>query len=181
MCRRERGRSVAAARKEVKMNAIRRIGLVLVTCLALLAAGAARAAADEPKKKTFDASFSFEDTWTCPGVTITQSNDERVTIIELSPTSVQIQRLGVATLEANGKTLTSNFSAKIFLDPTRDVAKVVGTVYNIQVPGAGTLLLDAGSIVLDISTEPPKVLRVAGPHQQFFGDVAALCNYLTAA
>jgi hypothetical protein len=43
------------------------------------------------------------------------------------------------------------------------------------------LLLDAGRIVLDISTEPPTGLRVAGPRQQFFGDVAVLCNYLTAA
>jgi hypothetical protein len=66
----------------------------------------------------------------------------------------------------------------IFLDPTTTVAKVVGTVYNIQVPGGGNLLLDAGNIVMDFSTDPPTILHLGGPHQQFFGDVARLCNYL---
>jgi hypothetical protein len=59
----------------------------------------------------------------------------------------------------------------IFLDPTTTVAKVVGTVYNIQVPGGGNLLLDAGNIVMDFSTDPPTILHLGGPHQQFFGDV----------
>jgi hypothetical protein len=129
-------------------------------------------------KETFQASFSFADTWTCPGTTIVQSNDERDTTIEFSPTRLHIQRHGVATLEANGKTLTSNFSAMIFLDPTTTVVKVAGTVYNVQVPGGGNLLLDAGNIVMDVSTDPPTVLQVGGPHPQFFGDVDALCAYL---
>ena len=90
-------------------------------------------------------SFSFEDTWTCPGITITQHNEERDTIIEFSPTKLWIQRHGVATLTANGKTLTSNFSAMILIDLDVERVKVVGTVYNIQVPGAGNLLLDAGT------------------------------------
>ena len=32
--------------------------------------------------------------------------------------------------------------------------------------------------VFDFSTDPPTVLHVGGPHQQFSGDVAALCSYL---
>jgi hypothetical protein len=161
------------------MNVTRQRGLLaLVIVAAVFASGAATASADPAKKETFHSSFSFVDTTTCPGITIIQSNDERDTIIELSPTSLQIQRHGVATLEANGKTLTSNFSAKILLDPTTTVAKVVGTVYNIQVPGLGTILLDAGDIVMDFSTDPPTVLHVGGPHQQFSGDVAGLCGYL---
>src|SRR5215208_1106567 len=31
---------------------------------------------------------------------------------------------------------------------------------------------------LDVSTDPPTVLPVGGPHPQFFGDVDALCAYL---
>jgi hypothetical protein len=149
--------------------------------VAALAFIVSAALAAPPTKDVFFASFSFEDTWTCPGITIVQSNEERDTVIEFSPTSLWIQRHGIATLTANGKTLTSNFSAMIFLDPTTTVAKVVGTVYNIQVPGAGNVLLDAGNIVMDFSTDPPMVLHVGGPHEQFFGDVADLCSYLAAS
>jgi hypothetical protein len=144
----------------------------------LFGAWAAAASAAPPTKQTDFFSFSFEDTTTCPGITIVQSNEERDTVIEFSPTKTHIQRHGVATLTANGKTLTSNFSATIFLDPTTTVAKVVGTVYNIQVPGQGHVLLDAGNIVMDFSTDPPTVLHEGGPHQQFSGDVADLCGYL---
>jgi len=154
--------------------------LVLATCVALVAATAATASAGTPSKDPFFSSFSFQDTSTCPGITITQSNEERDTFLDLSATSVHIQRHGIATLTANGKTLTSNFSATIFLDPTTTVVKVVGTVYNIQIPGSGPVLLDAGNIVMDVSTDPPTVLLVGGPHQQFSGDVADLCDYLAA-
>jgi hypothetical protein len=163
------------------MKAHRRpIVLLLVAVGTFLAAGVAMSAAAPPTKDTFFDSFSFEDPTTCPGITIVQSNEERDTITEFSPTKVRIQRHGVATLTANGKSLTSNFSAMIFLDPSTTLVKVAGTVYNIQVPGAGNVLLDAGNIVMDVSTDPPAVVHVGGPHQQFSGDVAGLCNYLSA-
>jgi hypothetical protein len=147
---------------------------VLVTTLVL---GVSAATAATPSKDSFLASFSFEDTTTCPGMTIVQSNEERDTILDLSPTSELIQRHGTATLTANGKTLTSNFSAMIVLDPTTTIVKVVGTVYNVQIPGGGNVLLDAGDIVMDVSTDPPTVVHEGGPHQQLSGDVAALCGY----
>ena len=155
---------------------MRRFLALATVAAATLAFIASAASAAPPTKDVFFDSFSFEDAWTCPGITITQSNEERDTVIEFSPTSLYIQRHGVATLTANGKTLTSNFSAMILVDPT--VVKVVGTVYNIQVPGVGNLLLDAGNIVFDLSTGA--VLHVGGPHQQFLGDVAGLCGYLAA-
>jgi hypothetical protein len=154
----------------------RLIALVSIAVATLMLASIATAA--DPTKDTFFSSFSFEDTSTCPGITIVQSNEERDTILDLAPTSVHIQRHGVASLEANGKTLTSNFSATIFIDPTSSLVKVVGTVYNIQIPGGGNVLLDAGDIVMDVSMDPPTVVHVGGPHQQFFGDVGALCGYL---
>jgi hypothetical protein len=150
---------------------------IAAAALALSALAASTAVAAPPDKMTFESSFSFPDTTTCPGTTIVQSNEERDTIIEFADGAQHVQRHGIATLEANGKTLTSNFSATIFLDATPTV-KVVGTVYNIQVPGAGNLLLDAGNIVIDVSTDPPTVQHLGGPHQQFDGDVAALCAYL---
>lgn len=150
---------------------------LITIAIALVGAAllAGSAAANPPTQDRWFDSFSFEDDWTCPGTTIVQSNEERDTFVELSPTSWRFQRHGVATLEANGKSLTSNFSATIFQDTT--TVKVVGTVYNVQVPGAGNVLLDAGNIVMDVSTDPPTVLHLGGPHQQFSGDVGALCAY----
>jgi hypothetical protein len=149
------------------MNATARRSLLALVVIGLAGIGAAAAWADPPAKDVFFDDFTFEDTWTCPGITITQHNEERDTVTEFSATRLRIQRHGVATLSANGKTLTSNFSAEIFLDPTTTIAKVVGTVYNIQVPGRGHILLDAGNVVLDFSTTPETVLHMGGPHQQF--------------
>jgi hypothetical protein len=159
------------------MRALLAITLTAVAAALILVT---TASADTPSRDRWFDSFSFQDDWTCPGTTIVQSNEERDTFTELSPTSWRFQRHGVATLEANGKTLTSNFSAQIFQDPTTTVVKVVGTVYNVQVPGGGNILLDAGDVVMDISTTPPAVLHLAGPHQQFSGDVAALCAYFAS-
>lgn len=163
---------------------MRRFLASAVLTAAMLALSASAASAAPPEKEVFFGSFTFNDTATCPGITITQHNEERDTVIEFSPTKWQIQRHGVATLTANGKTVTSNFSAKIFLDPTSPVVKVVGTVYNVQVPGAGNLLLDAGSIVVDFSTNPVTVRHVGGPHQQFgaefLGNPAPLCDYFAS-
>jgi hypothetical protein len=148
---------------------------VVAATLAAAATVAGAAIAAPPTKDISFGDFTFEDTTTCPGITITQHNVERDTVLEFSATRVAIQRHGVATLSANGKTLTSNFSAKIFIDDPNTV-KVVGTVYNIQVPSAGTVLLDAGDIGFDFDTGD--VLYIHGPHQQLTGDVAALCAYL---
>jgi hypothetical protein len=159
------------------MHKLPLVAFILVVALTL----AASAGADLPAKETFPSSFTFDDTTTCPGITITQHNEERDTIIEFASTEIHVQRHGIATVTANGKTLTSNFSATIMFDPTTTVTKVVGTVYNVQVPGLGTLILDAGKIVFDFSTDPPTVLHVGGPHEQFFGDVASFCNYLAGS
>jgi hypothetical protein len=158
------------------MNTIARRTLLAVAAAALIGITATTAAASPPTKEVFFGDFFNEDTSTCPGLTITQHNVERDTVIEFSSTKLLIERHGVATLTANGKTLTSNFSAQIFFGPTE--VKVVGTVYNIQVPGAGSILLDAGNVV--VSTDPPTVVHMAGPHQQFSGDVDELCAYLAA-
>jgi hypothetical protein len=156
----------------------RTLALAVVTATALAVVASAASAA-QPDKVVFFDSFSFEDTWTCPGITIVQSNEERDTIVEFSPTRLRIQRHGVATLTANGRSVTSNFSAMIFIDLESELVKVVGTVYNIQVPGAGSVLLDAGNVVFDNATGA--VVRIAGPHQQLTGDVGALCSYLAAS
>lgn len=156
------------------MKAITRHALAVLAVVMLGGIGAAGALADPPAKDVFFNSFTFEDTWTCPGLTIVQHNEERDTVTEFSPTKLRVQRHGVATLSANGKTLTSNFNAQIFEEPT--TVKVTGTVYNIEVPGRGHILLDAGNVVYDLSTGT--VVHMAGPHEQLSGDVGELCAYL---
>lgn len=152
--------------------------LALATTAAALLGLAAAAAAAPPDKETFSFTFEYEETGLCPGIAITWAHEERQTFTEYAPTRWRIQRHGAATLSANGKTVTSNFNATIFLDPTTTVEKVTGTVFNIQAPGAGNLLVDAGNIVYDWSTSPPTVLRIGGPHPAFYGDVSGLCDYL---
>ena len=92
------------------------IALATVTA-ATLALIASAASAAPPTKDVFYDSFSFEDTWTCPGITIVQSNEERDTIIEFSPTRLWIQRHGVATLTANGKTTPCSISSSACTAP----------------------------------------------------------------
>jgi hypothetical protein len=154
----------------------------ILAALAAAAAGvlvlAASASADPPVRDVWTDAFEFDDASTCPGTTIHWAYSERDTFVEFSPTKVIFQRHGVAILTVNDKTLTHNFSATVFVDPTSDVLQVDRTVFNIEAPGVGNLLVDAGNIVVDNSTDPPTVLHIGGPHPQFSGDVAALCDYL---
>ena len=159
---------------------MRRFLALAAVAAAMLALGASTGSATPPTKDASAFSGPYEETFLCPGLTILVWHEEWQTVIEFSPTRLRIQRHGFETLSANGKSVTTNFNATITLDPSTPVVKVVGTVYNIQVPGGGNVLLDAGNIVIDVSTEPPTVLHVGGPHQQFSGDVAGLCDYFAA-
>ena len=151
--------------------------VVLAAATGCTLALAASAAADSPSKEVAHVTFEFDDAGTCPRTTIHWAYDERDTYSEFSPTKALFRRHGAAILSANGKTLTHNFSASVFIDPTTDIVKVTGTIFNIQAPGVGNLLVDSGSIVVDNSTDPPTVLHIGGPHPAFYGDVAALCDY----
>ena len=139
---------------------------------------AAIASAAAPTKESNTFSDTFVDTDTCPGVTINGSFTETDTIITFSATSVQIHVSEVVQLNANGKTVIDNDHFTIMLDPTTTVNKYVGTVFNIQAPGVGNLLLDAGNEIFDFSTDPPTIIFLAGPHPAFLGDIAAFCAYL---
>jgi len=159
------------------MKLIRILAVAAAAAVGVLTLAEA-ASADPPSRDVWTSAFEFDDVWTCPGTTIHWAYSERDTFVDFSPTKQLFQRHGEAILTANGKTLTDNFNATVMGDPTTTVITVVGTVYNIQAPGTGNLLVDAGNIVVDNSTNPPTVLHIGGPHPQFFGEVAALCGYL---
>src|SRR5262245_11599067 len=158
------------------MNTIARGALLLLAVVGLVGIGAGAASADPPAKDVFFNSFTFQDTFTCPGMTIVQHNEEQDTFTAFSGAKTRLQRHGVATLSANGKTLTRYYHGQILEDPA--TVKAAWTVYSIQVPGAGHILLDAGNVVSHLSNGT--VLHLAGPHQQLTGDVGELCAYLAA-
>jgi hypothetical protein len=156
---------------------MRRLWFALGLGLAVLMF-AAIASAAPPTKESTTFSDTFVDTDTCPGVSIDTSFTETDTIITFSDTRLQFHVKSIYQLSANGKTLTDNDSFTIMFDPTTTVQKYVGTVFNIQAPGVGNLLVDAGNIIFDFSTDPFTVIHIGGPHPAFFGDVAGLCDYL---
>jgi hypothetical protein len=55
---------------------------------------------------------------------------------------------------------------------------------NLGAPSCGPSirsLTAAETLFLHSTTDPPTVQRAGGPHQQFSGDVGALCAYFAAA
>jgi hypothetical protein len=153
---------------------------ILIGVVAALVATASVATAGPPSVDRFAFEFPYVDTWTCPGTPLDADFAVQGVDTTFSATKEQVHLRGVTTFAANGKTVSSNFHVLISIDPTTTVQTISGTVYNIQVPGLGTVLLDAGTITVDVSTNPPTVLHIGGPHQQFSGDLAALCTYLGA-
>jgi len=162
---------------------------LIITIIAAAAAAASLAVAipaaraDVPQRENFAYGFPYVDTWTCPGMALDATIAVRGVDTSFSETREQVHLHGLTTLTANKdtaneKTVASNFDVLLTFDPTTPVQKITGTVWNIQVPGIGTLLVDAGTIVVDNSTDPPTVLFIGGPHQEFSGDLAALCGYL---
>ena len=157
---------------------MRRLFVALGLGFAVLMFAAVAAAAPPTKQSsTFSQSF-VGNTDTCPGISINGSSTETDTTITFSATSVQIHVDFLGTLSANGKTVTDNDHFTIMVDPTTTVEKVVGTTFNIQAPGVGNLLLDAGNLIFDFSTDPPTVIFIGGPQPGFFGDIAGFCDYL---
>jgi hypothetical protein len=86
----------------------------------------------------------------------------------------------IYTVTANGKTFTDNESFTEFANPATGVSRFAGTTINIQIPGYGTLLADRGTITIDFSTDPWKVIREGGPHPFFHGGYGPLCEYLAS-
>jgi hypothetical protein len=85
------------------------------------------------------------------------------------------------TFSANGTSLTSSSPAPFRTTYNADgaVAQVTAVGLNaaIRIPGAGTVLLDAGAVVWDLAFGG-NVASAAGPHEWFIGgDSSAFCAY----
>ncbi len=145
--------------------------LLLAAAVFLLALSPAAQAAP-PAKTTFSA--EFDDTLTCPEITIHDSVTGRETDINNTPELFKAHIMQVTALEANGKTLTDNEAFNV--EFAAGVTRITGAVFNIQAPHVGTLLMDVGIIVYDDDS----VIFQGGPHPGFYGDVQGLCDYLAS-
>jgi hypothetical protein len=150
---------------------------IVLSALALIGVFAAQAAASGPLRVKDPFHFEWVDDWTCPGTEITVVADGSDNIGEWDGRFMD-HVIAVATLTANGKTLTNSTSATYLFNEREGTLKIAGTLYNVQVPGEGVVLLDAGVVIFN--TETGELVREAGPHMQFHGDVSGLCSYFAA-
>lgn len=140
----------------------------------------ATATAAGPERARFSFEDSYVDTQTCPGIPIDTHLEGRVSVSAFSDTRVQVHQRLVFTATANGKSFTDNESFTEFANPETGVTKFAGTTINIQIPGYGNLLVDAGTLTLDFSTDPWTVVHEGGPHPFFHEGYGPLCEYLSS-
>jgi hypothetical protein len=132
----------------------------------------ATASATRPEIIRFSFDDTYVDTQTCPGIPIDTQLEGRVTITVLSSTRVQVHQQFVYRATGNGKSFTE------FANPETGVSTLSGTTINIQVPHEGNLLVDAGTLTIDFTTDPWTVLHEGGPHPFYHGGYGPLCAYL---
>ena len=80
----------------------------------------------------------------------------------------------------SGATLSSHETAPLIVyynpDGSFQSLQNVGVIFNVTIPGQGTVLLDVGRIVI---VRHQGIVFVAGPHQEEQGDTAAFCAALS--
>jgi hypothetical protein len=154
------------------------LGLIGILTLAFVAT----AGAIPPETETFHEEGSFVDSELCPfDVNVTFEVDARITIFYDSagePIRVVESVTFIGTLSSGGKSVVDNDNFVIVHDLREGTDVYLGTVFNINVPGAGIAILDAGRVVFDAETG--EILFEGGPHQGLHGegDAEAVCSYL---
>jgi hypothetical protein len=140
----------------------------------------ATATATRPEITRFSFDDHYIDTQTCPGIPIDTFLEGRVTVTVHSSTRVQVHQRLVYRATGNGRSFTDNESYTEFANPETGVSRFVGTTINIQVPHHGNLLVDAGTLTIDFTTDPWTVLHEGGPHPFYHGGYGLLCAYLAS-
>ncbi len=154
--------------------------VLLAATLTTILASAAAANAAGPAITRFSFEDSYVDTGTCPGIPIDTRLEGDVSVVVFSETRVEVHRRLTYRASANGKTFTDNESFTNFTNPATGVQKFAGTVINIQIPGYGNVLVDAGVVVVDFSTDPPTVFHEGGHHPLLYTGYGPLCDYLSS-
>jgi hypothetical protein len=160
------------------MRRSRRLILSAPIVAALIASATATGARPDITRVSFE--DSYVDTQTCPGMALDTQLEAHVTVQFFSATRAQVHQRFTYSVAANGKTFTDNESFTEFANPEAGVSKFSGTTINIQVPHHGNLLVDAGTITIDFTTDPWTVLHEGGPHPLYHGGYGQLCDYLAS-
>src|SRR6266540_555577 len=154
------------------------LGLIGTLALAL----AATAGATPPTTETFHDEGSMIDTELC-GFAINASFevDDRITTFYDSagdPIRVVERVTFLGTLTNGDKSVVDNDNWVVVHDLVGGTDIFLGTVFNINVPGEGIVVLDAGRVIFDAETG--EILFEGGPHQALHGegDFEAICDYL---
>ncbi|HMI98250.1 MAG TPA: hypothetical protein VK488_00275 [Gaiellaceae bacterium] len=163
--------------------------MAFAVCLAALAI-AGTAAATPPISTVVSADGTFTDTFDCSfPLQETVSGSYRDTFYFDSAGNPVREILtsqfgGPLTVTwtnlATGSTLSSHEAAPliIYYNPDGSFASLqnVGLIFNVTIPGHGTVLLDVGRVVI---VRHQGIVFEAGPHQEENGDTAAFCAALT--
>jgi hypothetical protein len=160
------------------MSRSKRVVLGASMVAALIVSATATASRPEITRFSFD--DHYVDTQTCPGIPIDTHLEGHVSVKAHSSTRVQVHQRLVFRGTANGKSFTDNESYTEFANPVTGVSKFAGTTINIQIPGSGKLLVDAGTLTIDFTTDPWTVLHEGGPHPLYHGGYGPLCDYLAS-
>ena len=107
-------------------------------------------------------------------------NEGRVRITEFSDGTRQLSVHETFYWTANGNSL-AEYDNRTVVFGTDDSISVYGTVFNIEIPGFGVALKEAGTVVFD---RDGNIVRMSGLHQVLDGtgtdNIPALCDYLAA-
>jgi hypothetical protein len=163
--------------------------IVMLAAFLLTFALAGQAAAAQPLSTIVNVDVTFTNTFDCPFPLRESFSGSYKDTLYLDaagdPTMEILTAQYGGSLEvtwtnpANGATLSSIEAAPlvVYYNPDGSFASLqnVGLIFNVTIPGQGTVLLDAGRI--DIVRHQGVVFE-AGPHQEEEGDTAAFCAAL---
>jgi hypothetical protein len=163
--------------------------LVILTVLAALIAVPAAVSAtpvstivnvDVTFTNTFDCSFPLQESFTGSYKDILFFDAAGNPTMEILTSQFGGPLTATWTNPANGKTLSSIEAAPliVYYNPDGSFASLqnVGLLFNVTVPGQGTVLLDVGRIVI---VRHQGIVFEAGPHQEENGDTSAFCAALS--
>jgi hypothetical protein len=153
---------------------MRRLVLTAVAVVGLIAVGAIAGTAKAARPTVEPIEYSFVDDESCPGTAIEVNGTGRVIIYEETEDTFVAHFNIYETDTANGKTVVNNQAYNVRF--TDNVARFTGTVFNIQAPGAGNVLTDAGILIFD--ADSGEVLFEGGPHPAY-RSLQSLCDYFS--
>ncbi len=157
--------------------------LAAVLAAAAVSAGAATAAKPVVVEKNNEFTRHFAGIPLCPGFTVTADFQIRRTITRyydnegnLLREVVHVHFTGTNTNDESGKSLPVNGVRHIVFDFVNNTFTETGVLRHVTVPGSGIVLHESGRLVTSLVDD--SLIFMAGPHQEFTGDVEEFCAAL---